>query len=69
MAEKICGELGVVSGGSVTGPELDALDEKAFSATAARSTVFARVSPPEQKARLVATLRTHGRAVASSVTA
>nr|WP_271210243.1 magnesium-translocating P-type ATPase [Rhodococcus wratislaviensis] len=62
VAEKICGELGVVSGGSVTGPELDALDEKAFSATAARSTVFARVSP-EQKARLVATLRTHGRAV------
>jgi Mg2+-importing ATPase len=62
VAERICAELGLASGGSVTGAELDGLDEEAFGATAARCTVFARVSP-EQKARLVAALRSHGRAV------
>ncbi|ATQ32080.1 magnesium-translocating P-type ATPase [Rhodococcus ruber] len=62
VAEKVCAELGLVSGGSVTGAELEGLDDARFAEIAGRATVFARVSP-EQKARLVRTLRAHGRSV------
>ncbi|BDB60710.1 MAG: magnesium-translocating P-type ATPase [Rhodococcus sp. (in: high G+C Gram-positive bacteria)] len=63
VAEKVCAELGLESGGSVTGAELAALDDEQFVDIARNATIFARVSP-EQKARLVRTLRTHGRSVA-----
>ncbi|MGC8000921.1 HAD-IC family P-type ATPase, partial [Salmonella enterica] len=42
--------------------ELEGLDDARFAEIAGRATVFARVSP-EQKARLVRTLRAHGRSV------
>jgi Mg2+-importing ATPase len=62
VAEKVCTDLGLVSGGCVTGTELEGLDDAEFAETARRATVFARVSP-EQKARLVRTMRAHGRSV------
>ncbi|ANZ24337.1 Mg(2+) transport ATPase, P-type [Rhodococcus aetherivorans] len=62
VAEKVCADLGLVSGGSLTGSDLAGLDDAQFSEAALRATIFARVSP-EQKARLVETLRTHGRSV------
>ncbi|WP_179443471.1 magnesium-translocating P-type ATPase [Rhodococcus sp. ACPA1] len=62
VAEKVCAELGLTSTGSITGAELEGLDDTALGDAAVGHTVFARVSP-EQKARLVNALRTHGRAV------
>ncbi|MFD3810429.1 magnesium-translocating P-type ATPase [Rhodococcus sp. NPDC058639] len=62
VAERVCTELGLDSGGSVTGAELGRLDDAQFAEVARRATVFARVSP-EQKARLVRVLRGQGRAV------
>jgi len=62
VAEKVCADLGLVSGGTLTGSQLEALDDAALTAAATTTTVFARVSP-EQKARLVSVLRGRGHAV------
>jgi Mg2+-importing ATPase len=62
VAEKVCVEIGLVSKGTVTGVQLDGLDDTAFEATAQSATVFARISP-EQKARLITVLRRTGRSV------
>jgi cation-transporting ATPase E len=51
------------SGGVVAGPELEAMDEAGFAATADRAAIFGRITP-ELKERLVATLRDQGRYVA-----
>jgi Mg2+-importing ATPase len=60
VAEKVCADLGLASGGTLTGTDIDALDDTALTRAAATATIFARVSP-EQKARLVRLLRTNGR--------
>lgn len=63
VAEKVCRELGLASKGTVTGAELEALDnDDEFADAARRHTIFARISP-EQKARLIAMLRRSGRSV------
>ncbi|MFZ2174135.1 MAG: magnesium-translocating P-type ATPase [Rhodococcus sp. (in: high G+C Gram-positive bacteria)] len=62
VAESVCSELGLPSGGTVTGAELEGLDDEAFTEMAEQATIFARVSP-EQKSRLVKALRQHGRSV------
>ena len=62
VAEKVCTDIGLASKATITGAELDALDDAAFQAAAQNSTVFARVSP-EQKARLITVLRRTGRSV------
>jgi P-type Mg2+ transporter len=62
VAEKVCADLGLVSRGTLTGREIAALDDDALARAAVNATVFARVSP-EQKARLVKSLRRRGRAV------
>jgi Mg2+-importing ATPase len=62
VAEKVCADLGLVSGGTLTGADLAQLDDAALEAAAAGTTIFARVSP-EQKARVIALLRRTGRAV------
>ncbi len=62
VAEKVCRDLGVVSGGTLTGVDLASLDDEALTEAAQGATVFARVSP-EDKARLVTLLRRRGRAV------
>ncbi|OBF03499.1 magnesium-translocating P-type ATPase [Mycobacterium sp. ACS4054] len=62
VAEKVCADLGLASKGTVTGAELDPLDDDAFAGVAQHNTIFARISP-EQKARLITALRRKGRSV------
>jgi P-type Mg2+ transporter len=62
VAEKVCAELGLESKGTVTGAELEPLDDDAFVDVAQNNTIFARISP-EQKARLIVSLRRVGRSV------
>jgi Mg2+-importing ATPase len=62
VAEKVCADLGLHSGGTLTGVQITALDDDALVDEAQTATIFARVSP-EQKARLIKALRKRGRAV------
>ena len=62
VAEKVCADLALASGGTLTGADIDAMDDERLATAAADATIFARVSP-EQKARIVALLRRSGRAV------
>lgn len=62
VAEKVCAELGLTSKGTVTGAQLEELDDAGFEAAAQNATVFARVSP-EQKAALIRVLRRTGRSI------
>ena len=52
VAETVCRTLGLDSEGTLTGPDLDALDDDALTAAVTHTTIFARVSP-EQKARIL----------------
>lgn len=56
VAEKVCADLGLVVGGTLTGTDIDTLDDTRLTAAATTATIFARVSP-EQKSRLVKLLR------------
>jgi Mg2+-importing ATPase len=62
VAEKVCGDLGLASKGTVTGTELGSLDDTAFETATQNNTIFARISP-EQKARLIVAARRTGRSV------
>ncbi|OBI45473.1 magnesium-translocating P-type ATPase [Mycobacterium sp. E796] len=62
VAEKVCADLDLASKGTATGADLDPLDDDAFTEAARNNTIFARISP-EQKARLIVSLRRHGRSV------
>lgn len=62
VAEKVCAELGLASKGTITGAQLDSLDDAAFDDRVQNCTIFARISP-EQKARLIVSARQHGRSV------
>jgi Mg2+-importing ATPase len=62
VAQKVCADLGLASGGTLTGADLAGLDDEQLTAAAQTTTIFARVSP-EQKARLITALRRRGRAV------
>jgi Mg2+-importing ATPase len=62
VAEKVCADLDVLSGGTLTGTEVDALSDFDLGAAAEEASIFARVTP-EQKARIVRVLRESGRAV------
>ena len=62
VAQKVCSDLGLTSGGTLTGSDLAGMDDEALTAAAQTTTIFARVSP-EQKARLITLLRHRGRAV------
>lgn len=63
VAEKVCKDMGLVSKGTVTGAELEALDDPALDDVVQTTTIFARISP-EQKARLITSARRRGRSVA-----
>ena len=63
VAEKVCADLGLRSKGTITGAAMDALDDARFDDAARGNTIFARISP-EQKARLIVSLRRTGRSVA-----
>jgi P-type Mg2+ transporter len=62
VAEKVCADLGLVSKGTVTGAELDQMADPELDSVARDRTIFARISP-EQKARLISSLRRTGRSV------
>jgi high-affinity K+ transport system ATPase subunit B len=62
VAEKVCADLGLTSGGTLTGAQLAAMDDATLAAAAGTKTIFARISP-EQKARLVRLLRWERRRV------
>lgn len=62
VAEKVCDDLGLASKGTITGAQLDAVNDAAFADIAQNHTIFARISP-EQKARLITALRRTGRSV------
>ncbi|WP_324114016.1 magnesium-translocating P-type ATPase [Microbacterium sp.] len=61
-AERICAELEMPVRRTLTGEEVDRLDDVRLVAAAVDATIFARVSP-EQKGRIVRALRRKGRAV------
>jgi Mg2+-importing ATPase len=52
VAAKVCGDLGLPVGRTITGVELDQLDEAGLSAALPTTTIFARVTP-EQKSRVI----------------
>jgi Mg2+-importing ATPase len=62
VAEKVCADLGLASKGTMTGVEMDELDDDELDDLVRRCTIFARISP-EQKARLVTAARSTGRSV------
>ena len=62
VAEKVCDEIGLASKGTLTGADLDRMDDAQLDAAARDRTIFARISP-EQKARLISALRRTGRSV------
>lgn len=62
VAEKVCGDLGLASKGTITGAQLEPLGDDDFVGAAQNHTIFARISP-EQKARLIASLRRTGRSI------
>jgi Mg2+-importing ATPase len=63
VAETVCRTLGVPSGGTLTGADLDTLDDAQLNSAVNDTTIFARVSP-EQKARILRAQRDAGSAVA-----
>ena len=63
VAEKVCTDLGLASKGTITGTEMETLDDAGFAEAAQNHTIFARISP-EQKARLIVSTRHSGRSVA-----
>ncbi|HET8601005.1 MAG TPA: magnesium-translocating P-type ATPase [Segeticoccus sp.] len=60
VAEKLCADLGMPTGTTLTGAQIAAMDDKTLAAAVEATTVFARVTP-EQKARVVRALRRTGR--------
>ncbi|WP_427129209.1 magnesium-translocating P-type ATPase [Pseudarthrobacter sp. S9] len=62
VAEKVCDDLGVLSGGTLSGAAVEAMSDEELSAAAREASIFARVSP-EQKARIIRLLRQSGGAV------
>lgn len=62
VAERVCREVGLDVLGTLTGAEMEELDDEALSQRVQSATVFARFSP-EQKARLIRVIRSQGRSV------
>ncbi|WP_156738268.1 HAD-IC family P-type ATPase, partial [Mycobacterium sp. E2699] len=62
VAEKVCNDLGLASKGTITGAQLECLDDDEFGRAAADHSIFARISP-DQKARLITAARRTGRSV------
>src|SRR5450432_3409743 len=63
VAVKVCYDLGLDDDDTLTGADIDALDDAELATAIGHTTVFARVSP-EGKARIVRVQRSTGRAVA-----
>ncbi|HEX9030530.1 MAG TPA: magnesium-translocating P-type ATPase [Streptosporangiaceae bacterium] len=63
VAAKVCSDLGLPVGETLTGSDIDGLDDEGLAAAITATTVFARVSP-EHKARIVKVQRLSGDDVA-----
>ncbi len=63
VAGKVCRDIGLDVEASLTGAELDRLDDDALAAAIPHTTVFARVSP-DQKSRIIKLARRDGADVA-----
>ncbi len=59
VAQTICAQIGMTAGGTLTGTEIDAMDDAALRDAIRRTTIFARVNPL-QKSRLIAATRANG---------
>ena len=62
VAEKVCRDLGLPVRGTLTGTQLDALDDAGLAAALPVTTIFARVTP-EQKSQIIRAQRHAGRTV------
>ena len=63
VAEKVCRDLGLHVAGTLTGAEIEDLDEAGLAERVAATTIFSRVSP-DQKSRLIRAHRAAGTDVA-----
>ncbi|CAN5170595.1 magnesium-translocating P-type ATPase [soil metagenome] len=63
VAQKVLSDIGLESGGTLSGADIDALSDDDLTLAAKTVTIFARVSP-EQKSRVIRLLRLSGRSVA-----
>lgn len=62
VAEKVCADIGIISGGTLNGAEIDGMSDDELASTARSASIFARVSP-EHKARIITALRKSGGSV------
>lgn len=62
VAEKVLADLGFASAGTLTGTDIETMDDDRLRDAASIASIFARVSP-EQKARVIRLLRHEGRSV------
>ena len=62
VAQKVCADIGLVVEGTLTGPDLDRLDDAQLAAALGSTTIFARVTP-EQKSRVIKAQRALGATV------
>lgn len=62
VAEKVCADIGVLSGGTLTGADIEGMSDAELVPAAHTASIFARVSP-EQKARIITALRQSGGSV------
>ena len=62
VAQKVCTDIGLAVGGTLTGAQLDQLDDPKLAAALPKTTIFARVSP-EQKSRIIKAQRALGSTV------
>jgi Mg2+-importing ATPase len=62
VAQKVCADIGLAVEGTLTGAELDRLDDAQLAAALPRTTIFARVTP-EQKSRIIKVQRAEGSTV------
>jgi Mg2+-importing ATPase len=63
VAQRVCGQLGLAVHATLSGPDLDAMDDHALAAALPSTTIFARVTP-DQKARVIKAQRALGADVA-----
>ncbi|MHB1568719.1 MAG: magnesium-translocating P-type ATPase [Solirubrobacteraceae bacterium] len=62
VAQKVCADIGLAIDGTLTGTQLDQLDDAQLAAALPATTIFARVTP-EQKSRLIKAQRAVGSTV------
>ena len=62
VAQKVCTDIGLAVDGTLTGAQLDQLDDAQLAAALPKTTIFARVTP-EQKSRIIKAQRALGSTV------